>query len=138
GGVPVHRDGQAEVSTQRGLAVVGPEDSALLQDRDHLVDHPAEVRGMVYSDVEAVTGARLPPLDELVGHRLRGADELAFVELPGRLDRLAQRPAVLDRTLRDGLRPGVEGTLAVLERLCREGRIQVVLLEVVPAERAPE
>jgi flavin reductase (DIM6/NTAB) family NADH-FMN oxidoreductase RutF len=36
--VAVDRDGQAEVAAEQGGVVVGAEDAALLEDRDHLVD----------------------------------------------------------------------------------------------------
>src|SRR4051812_50018469 len=97
------------MAAERLALVVAAEYAAVLEDRHELVDDAAEVGRVVDADVEAVAGAGLPPLDELVRDGLGGADELALAELAGGLPRPAGGPAGVGGAPGGPPRPGGEG-----------------------------
>src|SRR3954449_10659730 len=102
------------MAAERLALVVAAEHPAVLEDRHELVDDAAEVGRVVDADVEAVAGAGLPPLDELVRDGLGGADELALAELAGGFHGVAQRPAGVGGAPGGSPRPGGERAAAGL------------------------
>ena len=110
-GVAVLGDGQAEVAAQGRRLVLVADDAALLQDRDDLFAEAAPLAGVGDVDVEAVEGARLEPLADLVGDRARRAGERGRPGGGDVLDRLAEREVVVPATPADVLRLGAEAAL---------------------------
>src|SRR6202021_1104752 len=73
--VAVFRYREAQVAAEGGGLVLGTDDAALLEDRDHLLAEAAPLAGVADADVEAVEGAGLEPRLDLVRDRGRGAGE---------------------------------------------------------------
>src|ERR1700722_16812204 len=70
-GVAVLRDREAEVAPQGGGVVLGPDQAAVLEDRDDVLAEPAPLARVVDEQADPVEGAAVEPRLDGVRDRLR-------------------------------------------------------------------
>ncbi len=132
--VAVLRLRYAEMPAQRRSLIIGAEEAARLQDRDHLVDERFQLPRQRLEDNEAIGGAALEPFLQPVGHCLGRADE-SSARCRQPLGDLAQRQILGTHLLEDADRAALLAVEADMLDV-REGRIEVILAEIMVTEGA--